>query len=84
MMASAARRVSLLVIGTRPYEAREVGEALGVATLGTLETDARGAALLLSGAPRRLLRRTPLMRSARLVVENLRSIVTNPIPAGTA
>lgn len=65
-------RVSVLLVGERPYRAAEVEAQLGVAVIGFLADDRR-AAEAISGHGRALsgwtLRRSPLARSARAAAE---------------
>jgi hypothetical protein len=57
--------------GDRPYDATEVAEAIGCGTATVIPVDRVGASML-SGAPKeRWLRRTPLARSARGLVDSL-------------
>jgi hypothetical protein len=56
--------LSLVLVGERPYGAAEVGEHLGVEVLGVVADDLRGAQALEGGASMRVLRRSPLARSA--------------------
>lgn len=65
-------RVSLLLIGNKPYSAEEVASALNVDVLGSLEFDPRGAQLIASGAEHRAIRRTALVRNAATLVDQIR------------
>ena len=57
--------------GDRPYDPVEVAEAIGCGTATVIPVDRVGASML-SGAPKeRWLRRTPLARSARGLVDSL-------------
>lgn len=62
----------LVLVGERPYGAREVGDTLGVPVLGVLAADAPAAEVLAaSGAGGRQLVRSRLLRSAVAVVDEL-------------
>lgn len=67
-------RISVLLVGDRPYRAAEVEAQLGVAVIGFLADDRR-AAEAINGHGRavsgRTLRRSPLARSARAAAEKL-------------
>ncbi|MBW3643575.1 MAG: chromosome partitioning protein [Actinobacteria bacterium] len=56
--------LGLVLVGERPYGPAEVGEHLGVEVLGVVADDPRGAQALEGGASVRVLRRSPLARSA--------------------
>lgn len=69
-----APQVALLLVGERPYPAAEVAEALACEVLGPLADDPRGTQGLLSargGVNAWWLARSPLVRSARGVAEEL-------------
>jgi Mrp family chromosome partitioning ATPase len=67
-------RISVLLVGERPYRAAEVEDHFGVAVIGSMADDRR-AAEAISGLGRavngRTLRRSSLARSARAVAEKL-------------
>ncbi|WNV75295.1 hypothetical protein [Geodermatophilus sp. DSM 44513] len=62
-----------LVVGPgEPYGEREIGEALGVAVIGSLPRDPKSAAVLSDGAPAgRLFAQSALLRAARTVAARL-------------
>jgi hypothetical protein len=62
-----------LVIGRgEPYGEREISEALGVPSIGSLPRDPKAAAVLSDGAPAgRLFTQSPLLRAARTVATRL-------------
>ena len=77
-----ASRVTVAVVGDRPYGADEIGRALGV-QVQTIDFDRRAAEHLASGvALARWLRRSPLVRTARALFEHL--IVGAPLAAEVA
>jgi MinD-like ATPase involved in chromosome partitioning or flagellar assembly len=61
----------LVLIGERPYPPGEVAAAIGLPVVGVLADDVRGARSLATGASRRALARTPLVRSAVELVGRL-------------
>jgi hypothetical protein len=61
-------RLAVVTVGTRPYDQREVGSALGVPVIGALADDHRSASDLLAG---RTPRRSELWRSATAVSAHL-------------
>jgi hypothetical protein len=65
--------VAALLIGDRPYPAREVERALAVKTIGALAVDSRGALSVYAGPPR-LARRSALCRSARTALDCLATL----------
>ena len=66
------RRVIAVCIGERPYPRAEVASALAVDEMYVIENDARAASALGLGASRdRWLRRSPLMRSAAVLADQL-------------
>jgi hypothetical protein len=70
----------LLLVGDRPYGPVEVTETLGVPVVGVLARDTDAAeALAAVGSPRRLAR-SPLLRTATGVVDQL--VDSRPDPAG--
>ncbi len=70
----------LLLVGDRPYGPGEVAEALGVPVVGVLAHDPDAAeALAAVGSPRRLAR-SPLLRSATGIVDEL--VGGRPDPTG--
>ncbi len=84
-----AREMAVVLVGDRPYGAREVAACLGCEVVGTLVHDPKGAEALNTGATMHSLRRSPLLRSARSLSEHLvRSLasgfegVPQPAPDG--
>lgn len=75
LQAEAAAQVVVLLVGERPYPAAEVAAAIGVPTAGALAWDPRGVASLLAGGSGRGWARSPLARSARSVLAQLRELV---------
>jgi MinD-like ATPase involved in chromosome partitioning or flagellar assembly len=63
--------LGLVLIGDRPYAAREVAAATDLPVVGVIADDERGAHALAGGAGSRALARTPLVRSAAAVAERL-------------
>ena len=61
----------IVAIGERPYGPEEIAGALDVDVAGSLAWDTRGAHALLEGRASRALRRTPLLRSARTLLNRL-------------
>jgi MinD-like ATPase involved in chromosome partitioning or flagellar assembly len=61
----------LVVVGDRPYSAREVAAAVDVPVVGVIADDGRGAHALMTATGGRGLARTPLLRSAAALVERL-------------
>ena len=74
--------LSLLVVGDRPYSVAEVAATVGASPLGTLPVDPRAASVLNDGrlAAARLLRRSPVLRDARALAEDLAGWL--PAPGG--
>jgi hypothetical protein len=72
MLAAAASRVQLVLIGAGSYSAAEIADTLGVQVIGALPYDPHGAAVL-AGASRqgRGIQRLPLLRSARALAEDI-------------
>lgn len=66
-----ARQVGVVVVGDRPYAAREVAACLRCEVVGVLAQDPKGAEALITGATVHSLRRSPLLRSARSLAEDL-------------
>ena len=64
-------RVAVVTLGERPYRTDEIAEATGVEVAGALAWDPRGAHAVMTGASARSLRRTPLIRSARSILDRL-------------
>jgi hypothetical protein len=71
----------LLLIGDRPYGPEEIGATLGVPVLGVLAHDPGAADALAAVASIRRLGRSPLLRSAVGVVEQLSEPHTAPVTA---
>lgn len=65
--------LGLVLVGTGPYQPREVGTALGIPVLGVVPTDPRGAAALTGTAAARppRLARLGLLRAARQLAARL-------------
>jgi hypothetical protein len=65
--------LAALVIGPgEPYGERDISEALGVPSVGSLPRDPKAAAVLSDGAPAgRLFAQSPLLRAARTVATRL-------------
>lgn len=78
--------LSLLVVGDAPYSVGEVAQTVRAAPLGTLPIDDRAAAALTTGHPNpnSALRRSRLLRSARLVAEGLAEWLVQPTPGAAA
>lgn len=75
----------LLIIGDEPYGADEIQHRLELPVLGVLPRDQRSAGALAgtaSPASSRWLRRSPLTRAVRTVVENLLAGSTEPSATG--
>ena len=66
-----ARKIGVVLVGDRPYGAREVAECLRCEVVGVLAHDPKGAEALNAGATMHSLRRSPLVRSARSLSEHL-------------
>jgi hypothetical protein len=64
-------RVAIVTIGERPYRTEEVADATGTEVAGALAWDPRGANALPSAVGTRWLRRAPLVRSARTILDGL-------------
>ena len=64
-----AAPLGLVLVGERPYGARDVEERLGVRVAGTLASDAKTAGMLRDGGSPHALRRSPLVRSVRSLVD---------------
>ncbi|MDP8927514.1 MAG: chromosome partitioning protein [Actinomycetota bacterium] len=76
-------RVGVLLVGEEPYPAAEVAAALDTDVIGVLNHDPRGAAAV-NGDGYRLATRSPLLRSARDLVDVLVTWVARPSsPAGS-
>lgn len=71
----------LLLIGDRPYGPEEIGATLGCPVLGVVAHDPGAADALAAVAAIRRLGRSPLLRSAVGVVEQLSQPHTAPVPA---
>lgn len=75
--------LALVVIGDRPYGLVEAAAAVGAEPLGTIAADARAAGLLAAGAGHgsRLVRTSPLLRTARTVAgELVARLAAQPAP----
>jgi hypothetical protein len=77
--------VSVLTVGDRPYTPQEVAKAVDAEALGALPVDGRAAAALAGNHPDgwRVLRRSPLLRTARTLSEGLVSWLSPESTAGT-
>ncbi len=73
--AEVAGRLVVLLVGERPYPASEVASAIGVLTAGALAWDPRGVASLLAQGTSRGWARSPLARSARSALAQIRELV---------
>lgn len=74
-------RVAVLLVGDRPYRPTEVMDALDVDVAGVLEHEPRGAEALVRRRDVRTGSRTPLMRSARSVVDGLDAYLASRMDA---
>lgn len=74
----------LLLIGDRPYGPEEIAVTLDCPVLGVVAHDPEAADALAAVTNVRRLGRTPLLRSAVGVVEQLTKPPTSPTPAGPA
>lgn len=63
--------VAIALVGEGPYSTSDVNEELGCEVLGTLATDARAAGALAGDGTVRHLARSPLLRSARGLAEEI-------------
>lgn len=70
-----------VVVDPGPYRAAEIASALGVADVLTMPRDARAARALMDGASGGWLDRSPLLRSARSVVQGLTDLAPDVAPA---
>lgn len=61
----------IVLVGDGPYSARDVTEELECEVLGTVAHDPRAAEALANGGPRRMLARSPLLRTARTIAEEV-------------
>jgi hypothetical protein len=78
------RALGVVLVGTGPYPAEEIAATLGVDVVGTLPTDLRAASLLGgAGASAGALRRSPLVRAVRSLVEAVIGRLAGPAPAAT-
>lgn len=68
-LAVPAGRLAVALVGERPYGPAEVEAALGLPVLGSVAVDPRGVASLQDVSPARTLRRTPIVRSARTLLD---------------
>lgn len=64
----------VLLVGDGAYRPDEVSAALGAEVVGVLPLDPRGAAALSGGASVRVARRSPLVRSARSILDRLQAM----------
>lgn len=75
LQAGVVGRLVLLLVGERPYPASEVASAIGVPTAGALAWDPRGVTSLLAQGTSRGWARSPLARSARSALAQIRELV---------
>lgn len=66
---------AVLLVGDGVYPPEEVSAALGAEVVGVLPIDARGVAALHGEASARVARRSPLVRSARSILDGLEAMV---------
>jgi hypothetical protein len=71
LRATAADGLRLVLVGDRPYSCADVEAALGVAVLGALAADRRGAGCVIGRSRAGAARRTALVRSARSLLDRL-------------
>lgn len=64
-------RVTIALVGDGPYTSRDVADELGCEVVGTVAHDERAAAALTSGSGGRSFVRSPLIRSARALAEEI-------------
>jgi MinD-like ATPase involved in chromosome partitioning or flagellar assembly len=67
----ANRSVGLVVVGSAPYSAAEIGDALAAPVLSVIPWDPPAAAAVSTGAPHRNLRATGFARAVRSLAEEL-------------
>ena len=77
-LATFGARPEVLLVGDRPYGPGEVADTLGVDVLGVLAHDVHAAEALAAAGPVRRLGRSPLLRSATRIVDQL--TVGRPVP----
>lgn len=70
-LASHVRSLGTVLVGERPYRPEEVAEQLRLPVRGVIADDPRAARVLATGGSGRTLRRSPLVRSARSLVDAL-------------
>lgn len=68
-------RLFVLLVGERPYPASEVASAIGVPTAGALAWDPGGVSSLLTRGTGRGWARSPLARSARSALAQIRELI---------
>jgi hypothetical protein len=72
-------RLALVVVGDRPYTGEQISAAVGAPVAGVVADDVRGARTLTgAGGGARMLRRSPLLRSAAAVAERMRRSAERP------
>ena len=76
-LAAMTKKISVILVGDKPYGPAEVGEALNVDVLGVLDYDSRSATLLSEGNDFKVVRRTPLTRSAFSMLDKIRERVSS-------
>lgn len=67
--------LALLLLGERPYRSRDLEDVFGIPVLGAIAVDPAGVAALHGGASAGVARRSPLVRSARTVLERVGALM---------
>ncbi len=79
---TAGRSAGVVLVGERPYRMGEVAGSLGTEVVGVVADDPGAASALADGSPRQL-RRSQLLRSARILAQRLANYLEgNPSAAG--
>lgn len=73
LLAGFGPQLQVLLVGDRPYGPREVADTLGAPVIGVLAHDPDAADALAAAGPLRRLARSPLLRSATGIVDELTS-----------
>ncbi len=73
--------VGIVLVGERPYTATDVRMQLEVAVLGTIAFDPKGALALSGGRSTASRRRSPLMRTARVLAGDLVALASGHQPS---
>jgi hypothetical protein len=76
-------RVGWCLVGEGPYRPADVEAAYGIDVWGAIPGDARGAGLMIGGAPAKKLARTALVRSAASLAAHLSGWLHQPGPSQT-